>query len=139
MSKRSKLLKPFWFEYEAEMPTGDPEAEGLREAYGATIAERTAAALSFKRRQGYRVSRQLPYGYRLDGQDERGKWRLAEVPEQQAAIRLMVDLREAGLSLRAIAALLKEHGIKRQNGSLDWPSNVVLMILRRQRKLGDVG
>ncbi len=99
------------------------------------VSERTTSALAFKRRQGYRVSRQLPYGYRLDSQDERGKWRLAEVPEEQAAIRLMVDLREAGLSLRAIAEELERRQIKRQNGAHVWPSNVVLMILRRAAKL----
>jgi DNA invertase Pin-like site-specific DNA recombinase len=99
------------------------------------VSERTTSALAFKRRQGYRVSRQLPYGYRLDGQDERGKWRLAEVPEEQAAIRLMVKLRADGLSLRAIASELERREIRRQNGAHVWPSNVVLMILRRAEKL----
>ena len=99
------------------------------------VSERTTSALAFKRSQGLRVSRQLPYGYRLDSQDERGKWRLAEIPEEQAAIRLMVKLRADGLSLRAIAEEMERREIRRQNGSHVWPSNVVLMILRRAEKL----
>ena len=93
------------------------------------VSERTTSALAFKRRQGERISGKIPYGYRLEA------GQLVAVEEEQTTIRLMVDLREDGLSLRAIAEELERRQIKRQNGAHVWPSNVVLMILRRAAKL----
>ena len=93
------------------------------------VSERTTSALAFKRRQGERISGKIPYGYRLEA------GQLVAVEDEQTAIRLMVDLREAGLSLRAIAEELERRQIRRQNGAHVWPSNVVLMILRRAAKL----
>ena len=92
-------------------------------------SERTTSALAFKRRQGLRISGKIPYGSRLEA------GALVAVEDEQAAIRLMVDLRESGLSLRAIAEELERRQIKRQNGAHVWPSNVVLMVLRRAAKL----
>ena len=128
MSQRD--VKPFWFDYESEIPAARPEAEDLRDGWRETIREHTRMALGVRRRQGERISGKIPYGYRLEA------GQLFPVEEEQAAIRLMMKLRADGLSLRAIAARLKAEGIKRQNGSTDWPSNVVLMILRRAEKLG---
>lgn len=93
------------------------------------VSERTTSALAFKRRQGERISGKIPYGYRLEG------GRLVPVEEEQAAIRLMLKLRADGLSLRAIAEEMERREIRRQNGAHVWPSNVVLMILRRAEKL----
>lgn len=93
------------------------------------VSERTTSALAFKRRQGLRISGKIPYGYRLDGKD------LVEVPHEQEAIRLILEWRARGISLRAIAAELEARQVTRQNGSTSWPSNVVLMIARRAAKL----
>jgi DNA invertase Pin-like site-specific DNA recombinase len=93
------------------------------------VSERTTSALAFKRRQGERISGKIPYGYRLEA------GRLVAVEEEQTAIRLMMKLRTDGLSLRAIAEEMERREIRRQNGSHVWPSNVVLMILRRAEKL----
>lgn len=125
-------VKPFWYEYETSVPDSDPTAVGLKEGWSETVSARTIAALAFKRRQGKRISGRTPYGYRVEGSD------LVEVPAEQEVIHLMVELQKAGLSLRAIGAQLKAKGCKRQNGSADWPSNIVLMILRRARKLATV-
>lgn len=212
-----KEVKPFWFDYESEVPAREPDAEDLRDGWRETIREHTRMAMgaarlagkkisgnvpfgwddigggrlapneleqavigriralheegaSFRgiaahlkadgiptkkgkpewtaatirgvlirdgvmRAGGKRISGVIPYGYRFVGNGIDGKGLIEEVPEEQAAIRLMVRLRGEGKSLRAIAAHLKEHGIKRQNGSADWPSNVVLMILRRAAKV----
>ncbi len=92
-------------------------------------SERTTSALAFKRRQGLRISGKIPYGYRLEGKD------LVEVPAEQEAIRLILEWRARGISLRAIAAELEARQVTRQNGSTSWPSNVVLMIARRAAKL----
>ncbi len=93
------------------------------------VSERTTSALAFKRRQGLRISGKIPYGYRLEGSQ------LVAVEEEQAAIRLMIRMRADGLSLRAIAGELERRQIRRQNGSHVWPSNVVLMTIRRTEKL----
>lgn len=93
------------------------------------IVERTTSALAFKRRQGKRISGKIPYGYRLEGSD------LVEVPDEQAVIRLILEWRARGISLRAIAAELETRQVTRQNGATSWPSNVVLMIARRAAKL----
>jgi DNA invertase Pin-like site-specific DNA recombinase len=95
-------------------------------------SERTTSALAFKRRQGLRISGKIPYGYRLAGKD------LVEVPAEQEAIRLILEWRARGISLRAIAAELEARQVTRQNGSTSWPSNVVLMIARRAAKLREV-
>lgn len=96
------------------------------------ISERTTDALAFKRRQGKRISGRIPYGYRLEGKD------LVEVPAEQEVIRLILEWRARGISLRAIAAELEARQVTRQNGSTSWPSNVVLMIARRAAKLREV-
>lgn len=93
------------------------------------VSERTTSALAYKRRQGVRISGKIPYGYRLEA------GQLVAVEDEQTAIRLMVKLRGDGLSLRAIAEEMERREIRRQNGSTSWPSNVVLMILRRAEKL----
>ena len=93
------------------------------------VSERTTSALAFKRRQGERISGKIPYGYRLEA------GQLVAVEEEQAAIRLMLKLRADGLSLRKIAEEIERREIRRQNGARVWPSNVVLMILRRAEKL----
>ena len=93
------------------------------------VSERTTSALAFKRRQGERISGKIPYGYRLEGRS------LVEVPAQQDVIRIILEWRARGISLRAIAAELEARQIPRQNGSHVWPSNVVLMIARRAAKL----
>jgi hypothetical protein len=49
----------------------------------------------------------VPFGWRL-GEDGA----LIEVPEQQAAIRRMVEMRRVGLSLRAIADAIKTEGFE---------------------------
>ena len=93
------------------------------------VSERTTSALAFKRRQGERISGKIPYGYRLEGRS------LVEVPAEQEVIRLILEWRARGISLRTIAAELETRQIPRQNGSRVWPSNVALMIARRAAKL----
>lgn len=49
----------------------------------------------------------IPFGWRLGDEGA-----LVEVPEQQAAIRHMVELQQSGLSLRAIADAMKAEGFE---------------------------
>lgn len=75
------------------------------------ISERTASAMQFKKAKGERVG-SVPYGYFLDGDNIT----LIENPAEQAVIRQARELKESGLSLRAIAAKLDERGFAARNG-----------------------
>jgi site-specific DNA recombinase len=75
------------------------------------IGERTRDALRHKRAQGYR-SGNLPFGYHLaeDG-------RLAPNPTEQKAISEIQRLRSGGNSLRRIAILLNDQGLRTRRGT----------------------
>jgi DNA invertase Pin-like site-specific DNA recombinase len=90
------------------------------------VSERTSAALAHKRAQGYFTGGYCSeYGYDLteDGH-------LIENAEEQAAISLMRDLRERGLSLRAIGAELEGRGITSKTGK-KWSAQAIKKILDR--------
>lgn len=89
----------------------------------AMIRARTRAALGVKRARGERVSRHLPYGYRLaeDGV------RLVADEAEQAVITIARELRAAGLSLRAVSAALAERGLVGRTGKPFAPSAVQSM------------
>lgn len=89
------------------------------------IAERTRSALRHLRSQGRRTGG-VPFGFDLD---EGGK-KLLENPREQATIAAMREMRERGLTLRAISACLEERGISAKNGG-KWAAKVVAGILRR--------
>jgi DNA invertase Pin-like site-specific DNA recombinase len=73
------------------------------------ILERTNDGRRAKAGRGGHVGGSAPFGYRVVGQGREA--RLVEVPEQQAAIGTVLDLRGKA-SLRRIAAAVKErHGI----------------------------
>ena len=75
------------------------------------IGARTKAALRVKKQRGERVG-SIPLGYRLA--DEAGT--LEEDPQEQAAITLIQELREDGLSLRAIDKELRKRGFQPRGG-----------------------
>lgn len=89
------------------------------------ISERTATALQHKKAKGERVGT-VPYGYTLgaDGVS------LVPVPEEQAVLGLVRDLRQAGESMRAIAAELTARGIPTKNGDT-WKHSTIQRILSR--------
>ncbi len=74
------------------------------------IGERTSEALAVMRSNGRRISRHVPYGYRLNGQG----W--IEDDREQEAIRLMRQLRAKGSSLRRIAERLQTQGFTSRAG-----------------------
>ena len=92
----------------------------------ALIAARTRAALAAKRRRGERVSGLVPFGRRLDVD---GRTLLIEDSEQRT-IETIGTLREAGGSLRGIAAHLNEGGLRTRAGSL-WRFEYVRRVLKR--------
>lgn len=94
-------------------------AQWEREAIG----ERTSAALDHMRRQGQRVGG-IPYGYGLDEDDVH----LVEVVAEQVVIAVARELREAGLSLRAVARELAARGFKSRTGRVFAATQIQRMV-----------
>ena len=70
------------------------------------IAERTSAALQVKKSRGERYCNTIPYGYELSDS------KLIANEDEQQAIRLIVSLKESGLSYRKIISELEKMGIQ---------------------------
>ena len=95
-------------------------AQWEREAIG----ERTRDALAHKKSKGERVG-QLPFGHKTeDGVN------LVEDEAEQDAIKNVEELRECGLSCRAIAEEMNARGIKTK-GNGKWHETTVRRILKR--------
>jgi site-specific DNA recombinase len=74
------------------------------------IGERTSAAMRHMASEGAYIGGQVPFGFRLDGEQ------LVQHEAEQAAIRAARELREQGLSLRAVAAGLEDRGFRTRTG-----------------------
>lgn len=74
-------------------------------------AERTTAALAHKARSGdFRLGKDAPFGWKYDGNA------LAEIPAEQAVIRLVRELRTAGVSFRKACSELTRAGHRNRAG-----------------------
>ena len=100
---------------------------GVAEMERNLIGERTRLALHYKRNQG-RVYGPEPFGYRRDGEN------LLIEPKELQVIRLMRQLREAGLSYREIAKELKRRGVPTKTGGR-WEAMTVKKILDRAEEV----
>ena len=83
-------------------------AQWEREATG----ERTSAAMAYKASKGEFTGGEPPYGFRLGADGVH----LEEHPEEQVLLNAARDLREAGMSLRAVAAELARRGFRSRKG-----------------------
>jgi DNA invertase Pin-like site-specific DNA recombinase len=92
-----------------------------------TTAERTREALRHKINNGERCGK-VRFGYNLAAN---GKMLLPDAGEQ-AAIALMIGLRDAGCTLRQIAAELTKRGIGTKEGGSAWTHTAVRRILNRK-------
>lgn len=88
----------------------------------ALIRARTKAALGVKKARGERVGA-LPLGFEGDGS------RLAPNAVEQRAIARVLELRRAGLSIRAIAAALNREGTPARGNR--WHPTTVARVLQR--------
>lgn len=79
----------------------------VAEAERERIKERIRDVKADQRTRGRYLGGSVPFGWRL-GKDGA----LIAAPRQQAAIRHMIEMRQAGLSLRAIASALTAQGFK---------------------------
>ncbi len=90
------------------------------------VSERTTLAMSHKRNKGERVG-SVPYGFDLaaDGVN------LTENPKEQAALKIIDELRTAGMSLRTIASELNKRNITTKGGKKAWSHTTVQRIVKR--------
>ena len=95
------------------------------------ISDRTRFALAHKKAQGEKTGGDVPFGY--SAQD--GK--LFRDPEEQEAVRLILDLRGRGTSLRKIGKALEAADISRKKGSPCWHPQAVLRVIEREGKRED--
>ena len=92
------------------------------------ISDRTRFALAHKRANGEKTGGDVPFGYKVrDG-------KLIRKTEEQEAIRLILNLKKEGLTLRDICRRLEAAGIARKRGSLSWHPETVRQIIQRERE-----
>lgn len=91
------------------------------------VGERTRAAMAHKRGQGERISRHLPYGYRLAGDGVQ----LVEDQDQQRGLQRMRDLRAEGLGYLKIARILTSEGFTPARAS-EWSAATCHRVLKRE-------
>ena len=89
------------------------------------ISERTCLALAHKRAQGEKTGGDVPYGFRLEA------GRLVEDAQEQKALSLIRQLRNAGATLREIAARLEADGFTTKRGGMRWHPQSVKQIIER--------
>jgi hypothetical protein len=89
----------------------------------------TKAALAAKRRAGQRTGG-IPFGWTVDYAGN-----LVAVAEEQAVLDRIHFLRDAGVSMNRIAAVLTEAGILTKKGRTKWHAETVRSILSRQTAL----
>jgi len=88
------------------------------------VAERTKAALAHKKSKGEKYG-PVPFGFReIEG-------RLVEVREESQVIAKVMAMREAGHTLREIAAKLNDDGIQGKKGGV-WHASTVSYVINRQ-------
>lgn len=93
------------------------------------IRSRTKAALAAKRAAG-ELAGEVPFGWVADAT---GK--LVAVEAEQAILRIIGELRQAGVSLRKIASILTTSGHVTKKGGTVWSHTSVKSILDRQAAL----
>lgn len=106
------------------------------------ISERTTTGMSEKRAKGEKTGGTVPFGYEVVGhrtvQLKAGGDRqvpvLGEVPDEQAVIELMLDLRVGGNSYRRIVEVLDGQNIGTKDGGRWQPTTVRNIINREQAK-----
>jgi DNA invertase Pin-like site-specific DNA recombinase len=93
------------------------------------IRSRTRAALAAKRAAG-ELAGEVPFGWVADATG-----RLVAVEAEQAILRIIGELRQAGVSLRKIASILTIAGHRTKKGGTEWSHTTIKSILDRQAAL----
>ena len=100
----------------------------IHECLSLRTAELTRDALRVRRENGMKTGGDIPFGYQVN------KGNLIKDESEQKAIRLILNLKKKGESLRGICRYLEAAGVARKKGSLTWHPQVVADILQRELK-----
>ena len=95
-----------------------------------STGELTRRALAHKRSKGERTSRDAPFGYRI-ADDEKT---LLKDKGEQKIVKLVVSLREEGMSYRKIADRLNTDGIPARGAK--WHATTITRLLTREARKG---
>jgi site-specific DNA recombinase len=102
----------------------------FNQLYRDEIAYKTKEALSHKRAKKEKTGGTVPFGFELvDGV------KLTPLPGEFETLKMMHSLRQQGLTLRAIVALLNERGVSTKTGKSRWHPQVVKEVLDRTADL----
>jgi site-specific DNA recombinase len=105
----------------------------LAEMERGIVAERTKAALRHKRSKNEKTGGDVPFGFNIAVNPMSGETSLLEVNEtEQKAVSLMIELRDKGYSLRAIACEIEKEGYKTRRGNSKWHPQTINQILKSQ-------
>jgi DNA invertase Pin-like site-specific DNA recombinase len=120
----------------------DPMRTALRQMVG-VFAQLERGMISARMRAGRRLAREgghyagdgaPPFGYRpSDDPAAPGRKRLVSDPDEQTAVNRILELHDAGLSLREIATTLADEGY-RPKRSQRWHPTTVARVIKRGRK-----
>lgn len=94
------------------------------------ISERTRAAMDHLRRQGRKVSGNVPFGW-----EEAEGGRLVANEREQAVLVLIRKMRDSGASFRDIVRTLEADGIPTKSGLLVWTPATIRGVLLRDERL----
>lgn len=97
------------------------------------IGERTADALAHLRAQGVQLGGEALGWRRTRERDADGRQVVVECPQERATVARIIELRQAGCTLRGIAAqLAAEHHPTKRGGR--WHASTVGQVLRREQR-----
>jgi DNA invertase Pin-like site-specific DNA recombinase len=109
-----------------------PEGELMRRILDAFSAyERACIRLRIRRALAVKVSQGVRLGQPPLGQRRISKTEFADDPAELATVALVHECASAGMSLRAIAAVLEARGIRTRTGREKWQPKVIASIVRR--------
>jgi len=94
------------------------------------IRDRCNTGRRIKQAQGFKVGKDVPYGYDLASPSDPENKLMLENSREQEIIRDILTLKAEGRSLRAIATELNHRGITTKQGA-NWKASQVSRILKR--------
>jgi site-specific DNA recombinase len=98
-----------------------------------SVSERTRSAMDYKRAQGKRISRYLPFGYDLAEDNET----LVPNRKELYTVKTILQMRDDGHTLQEICDDLKRRHRLNKSGKPVWYPSVVRGIIQRAKQQGE--
>lgn len=93
------------------------------------IAERTSVAMHVHQSKGRRMSRYAPYGWKIDPNDKK---RMIPNPDEEQAIKHVLELHTDGFGHQKISNFLNEQNVPYRGGK-PWYREAVRRVVRREQ------